>query len=438
MTGSAQRLRDLRAVVASTGFRRLISVRLMAQFSDGLLQASLATFVLFSPERQPDAVKVAAAFTILLLPYSLVGPFAGVLLDRWRRRNVLVVANLFKACFVIPVLLLVAVGNDGPLLGLAVLIVLGIGRFVLAGLSASLPHVVSGPTLVTANAIAPTAGTMMAAVGAIAGVALRATVGGDDGGSLLILALAAFGFILAGLLALRMGAAELGPDGNRPGDTPRAIAVGMVDGVRSLIQAPAAGRAVLVVGIHRIAFGVLTVGALLFVRNGLHTSGAADAALGDFALITAAAAAGGLLGAVTTPAGARRLGPVLWSALALAQAGVLGIALVLTGTLALSLPTMLLGAVSIGFAGQSVKVCSDALVQRLIPDDHLGRVFAIFDMFVNVCLVTGITVMAFTAPSTGQAPIAYTLTGVGLVATAAWYLRWTGRRVPSITREGHQ
>lgn len=438
MTTSAQRLHDLRDVLASTGFRRLITVRLTAQFSDGLLQASLATFVLFSPERQPDAIKVAAAFTILLLPYSLVGPFAGVLLDRWRRRNVLVVADLLKACFVLPVLLLVAVGNDGPLLGVAVLIVLGIGRFVLAGLSASLPHVVSGRTLVTANAIAPTAGTMMAALGAIAGVAIRAALGGNDSGSLSILALAAIGFVLAGLFALRMRADQLGPDGTRPGDSPRAIAVGMIDGVRSLIQAPAAGRAVLVVGIHRIAFGILTVGALLFVRNGLHTSTAADAALGDFALITAAAAIGGLLGAVTTPAGARRLGPVVWSALALAQAGLLGIALILFGSSTFYLPAMLAGAVSIGFAGQSVKVCSDALVQRLVPDDHLGRVFAIFDMFVNVCLVTGITLMAFTAPSSGQAPITYTLTGVGLIVAAVWYSRQAGRRVPTTERKAQR
>ena len=435
MTRSVQRLRDLRDVLDSQGFRRLITVRLLAQFSDGLLQASLATFVLFSPERQPDALKVAAAFTILLLPYSLIGPFAGVLLDRWRRRNVLVVADLIKACFVLPVLALVAIGNDGPVLGLAVLIVLGIGRFVLAGLSASLPHVVSGRTLVTANAIAPTAGTMMAAIGAIAGVTLRSAIGADDRGSLVILALAAVGFVLAGLFALRMRPDQLGPDGTRPGDSPRAIALGMVDGIRSLVQAPAAGRAVLIVGIHRIAFGVLTVGALLFVRNGLHTANAAEAALGDFALITAAAAVGGLLGAITTPVGARRLGPVFWSALALAQAGLLGIALVLIGTSTVILPTMLLGAVSIGFAGQSVKVCSDALVQEHIADDHLGRVFAIFDMFVNVCLVTGITLMAFTAPATGQAPVAYTLTGVGLIAAAAWYWRQARRRVPGNTRE---
>ncbi|MSW43464.1 MAG: MFS transporter, partial [Actinobacteria bacterium] len=91
------RLSALREVLATRDFRRLYSVRLIGQFADGLLQAALATFVLFSPERQPDAVKVAAAFAILLLPYSIIGPFAGVFLDRWRRRDVLVRANIVKA-----------------------------------------------------------------------------------------------------------------------------------------------------------------------------------------------------------------------------------------------------------------------------------------------------------------------------------------------------
>ena len=35
-------------------------------------------------------------FAVLLLPYSLVGPFAGVLLDRWRRRQVLLWANVVR------------------------------------------------------------------------------------------------------------------------------------------------------------------------------------------------------------------------------------------------------------------------------------------------------------------------------------------------------
>ena len=51
-----------------------------------------------------------------------------------------------------------------------------------------------------------------------------------------------------------------------------------------------------------------------------------------------------------------------------------------------------------------MKVCSDTLVQRFIPDDHLGRVFALFDMIVNVCLVAGIALMALVSPTSGQAP----------------------------------
>jgi len=83
----------LRDVLARRDFRYLFSVLLVGQFGDGLLQAALASFVLFSPERQPDAIRVAAAFAILLLPYSVIGPFAGVFLDRWYRRTVLVRAN---------------------------------------------------------------------------------------------------------------------------------------------------------------------------------------------------------------------------------------------------------------------------------------------------------------------------------------------------------
>ena len=155
----------LRSVLASHNFRRLYSIRLAGQFGDGLLQSALATFVLFSPEREPDAVRVAAAFAILLLPYSLIGPFAGVLLDRWQRRNVLVRANLLKSLFTVPIIVVVGAGQADFVLGLFVLIVLGVSRFILAGLSASMPHVVNGRELITGNALAPTSGTIAVGVG---------------------------------------------------------------------------------------------------------------------------------------------------------------------------------------------------------------------------------------------------------------------------------
>ena len=59
-----------------------------------MFQAALGGAVLFNPEREADPLAVAAGLAVILLPYSLVGPFAGALLDRWDRRRVLLVANL--------------------------------------------------------------------------------------------------------------------------------------------------------------------------------------------------------------------------------------------------------------------------------------------------------------------------------------------------------
>ena len=419
----------LRALLRTRDFRQLYSVRLVGQFGDGLLQAALATFVLFSPERQPSAVKVATAFAILLLPYSIVGPFAGVLLDRWRRRTVLVRADILKALLVVPIVLLVAAGNDGPLLGVAVLVVLGVGRFVLAGISASLPHVVQGPNLVTANALTPTSGTIAAAVGGGVGIVLGSVLGGGDTGSMLVLAAAAIAFLGAGVLAMTIAPDRLGPDGTRPGDTVRGIVVGLADGIRVLARHGAAHRAVGVVAVNRLSFGLLTAAGLLLVRITFHPTADADAALRDFGVLTAAAATGALVGAILTPWASRRWNSVSWSAAVMVQAGIVGIGCVIVGAMTPSFPVLLVGALSIGLSGQAVKVCSDTTLQRDIPDDHLGRVFTLFDMIVNVSLVTGIVIMAVVSPANGQAPVLYALTGIGLISAALWYLRFRPRRV---------
>ena len=87
----------LHAVQALPDFRRLLELRAVSQFADGLFQAGLVGGLLFSPERQATPLAIAGAFAALYLPYSLLGPFAGALLDRWDRRQVLIVANLKPA-----------------------------------------------------------------------------------------------------------------------------------------------------------------------------------------------------------------------------------------------------------------------------------------------------------------------------------------------------
>ncbi len=427
MSGTEERA-NVRDLLRVRDFRRLYATRLTGQFADGLLQASLATFVLFSPERQPTALSVAIAFAVLYLPFSFVGPFAGVFLDRWRRRQVLVRANLLRALMCVGLIALVLARRDGVDLAVAVLLTLGVSRFVLAGLSASLPHVVDGPHLVTANALAPTSGTIAGAAGGLIGVALRSAAGGGDGGSALVLGLVIVGYLSSALIARLMAPDLLGPTGDRPGDRVIDVLRGLVDGARQLVRRPIAGRSILIVAVHRIALGALTAAALLLFRN-LFNPGNPDAALRDFAFTTGLAAAGALLGAIITPRLTRRLGAVAWTVIAVGQAAII----VTAGMLTVSYPGLFVAAFSIGFAGQSAKVCADTLVQRSIPDDHLGRVFTLFDMAVNVGLVAGITAMALTSPADGVAPWSYLGAGLLLAVTVTWYGVTARRSVTAAT-----
>jgi len=158
-------VRDLRALLTLPDFRRLLVVRLLSQLSDGVFQVSLAAYVVFSPEKQTSPGAVAFAMAVLLLPYSLFGPFTGVLLDRWRRRQVLLYCNLLRAVLSCGTAGLILLQVPDWLLYLSALSVTGVNRFVLAGLSASLPRVVDAERLVMANSLSPTAGTLAAAVG---------------------------------------------------------------------------------------------------------------------------------------------------------------------------------------------------------------------------------------------------------------------------------
>jgi MFS family permease len=415
----------LRTILGVRGFRLLLGARLTGQLGDGLVQSSLATFVLFSPERQPTAAKVALAFAILLLPYSLVGPFAGVLIDRWWRRTILVRANLLRALLVVGLAAVVFSGRDDWVLAVAVLVVLGVNRFILASLSAGLPHVVADRYLVTGNALAPTAGTVASVVGGLAGVAIRSASGGGDGGSVVVLGCAIAAYVVASLIATRLRPTELGPDDDTEAESVRGVARGMVEGLRHLRERRPAARAIGLVMVHRVIFGIAVALAVLQVRGALHPDDP-EAAIGALTLTTAAAGLGAFLGAVSTPRAARRFGAVRWSAGALVVGVAIGAAGVATGTL----PGLLVEGLFVGFAGQAVKVCSDTIVQEDVDDDRRGRVFSLYDVGVNVAIVVGLTAAAFAAPADGRS-VFVAAWMVALAVLGAWWALTAERRDPA-------
>jgi MFS family permease len=224
---------SVRHLLSRGDFRRLLATRLLAQAGDGVLQAALAGTVLFNPQRAADPVDVAAAFAVLLLPYSAVGPFAGVWLDRWSRRQVLLRANVLRAALVAVVAALVLTGDDGPPFYAAGLAVFAVTRFLLSALSAALPHTTDEASLVPANALSTTSGAVATVAGGLAALGLLQLGTAGDAGYAAVALAAAGPYLASAAVAAGFGRQHLGPDA-----ADRAARTGAAAVVRGLRRWP--------------------------------------------------------------------------------------------------------------------------------------------------------------------------------------------------------
>src|SRR3984957_13458850 len=235
-----------RSVRELPDFWRLLQVRMASQFGDGLFSAGMAGALLFNPDRAADPLSIARAFAVLFLPYSLLGPFAGALMDRWDRRWVLVGANLSRLVLIIAIGTILAVrAGELPLL-LGALLANGFSRFVASGLSASLPHVVPREQVVTMNSVATAGGAIAAFFGANFMLIPRWFVGGSDRGASVIIFMTLIPVSIALLLSLRFGPRVLGPDDTKRaihGSAGYAVITGWLHGARTVVTTPTVAAA---------------------------------------------------------------------------------------------------------------------------------------------------------------------------------------------------
>ncbi|MFF9849215.1 MFS transporter [Streptomyces litmocidini] len=415
-------VRDLRVLLRLRDFRRLLAVRLLSQCADGTYQVALATYVVFSPEKQTSPGAIASAMAVLLLPYSLVGPFAGVLLDRWQRRQVFLYGNLLRALLACGTALLVLASVPDWLFYASALSVTAVNRFVLAGLSASLPRVVDEERLVMANSLSPTAGTLAATVGG--GLAFGVRLLADDSDAVVV----AFGAVLylcSALASLRMSRELLGPDTDlRPQSLTSALrstAHGLAAGLRHLGERRPAARALIAVAFMRFCYGALLVTVLMLCRYAWSSTDSDGLAL--LGLAVATSGAGFFAAAVLSPWAVGRFGPFGWMTVCTAAAAVLVPALGLPFTPA----PFLVAAFVLGLITQGAKIATDTVVQTAVDDPYRGRVFSLYDVLFNVAFVGAAGVAALMLPPDGRSPLLVVLVAV-IYAAIAVALRRESRK----------
>ena len=401
------------------GLRRLVFVRVLSAFGDGAFQGALAVLVLFSPERQTDPAEIAAGFAVLLLPYSIIGPFAGALLDRWSRRRVIVWANLIRCALVAIVAVQIAAGLPSIVLFITALLIMGVGRFVGSGLSASTPHTVAKDSLVGANALATTAGAVATAVGGGYAIGLRSVLGEANSRIAIITATVLLFYLAAAMIAMRFWLMELGPDEtDEPAQPLLAVLEGLASGLHHVWQRPTVGLAILVVMVVRFCFGMCTlVVLLLFQKYFTEGFGILRTGATGIAEVLAVGAIGVFAGALVTAPMVRRIGRTRYLVILLSVTSVLVLAFGCQFTIWSTLVTTF----SIGFAYQSSKVCMDSVVQADSDDAYVGRVFALYDTANNLCYVGAFAIGVAIVPENGAGVGAVVLVSVLFLVSGLGY-----------------
>ena len=392
---------------------RILTIRWSGQLTDGLFQSALASFVLFSPERAPNAISAALAFAVVLLPYSLIGPYVGIFLDRFSRQRIIRNCNYLRAANLLIIAWLVNSSSTGIILTLFVLFAFGVNRLILSGLSAGLPLLVKKEELIAANALAVTGGTIWVVIGGGIGIGIKNLLSQNadaDFADAVVILIAALGFLTAALACFRLNKYEIGPAEHEVIADSRGYKE-VLEGLAILRSHSDALRGILSIGIQRGGITALTLMALLLERNTFNDPADPDAGLAGFGMALAIAGIGIGIGAIISPYGVVKFGRHKWMRLLM----FLCVPPLLIYAAGINEISMIASAFLVGLCGQGIKVTNDALVQSKITDEYRGRVFAFYDVAVNAGIVTGAIGAALILPDNG-------VTAVLPITVAIFYL----------------
>jgi Major Facilitator Superfamily len=294
---------------------------------------------------------------------------------------------------------------------IGVLVVMSRSRFLLAALSAALPHTIDAGEYMVANSVVPVVGPVGLLIGVAVATPLRLTFGQampDYRANAILLVIAAVGFVVSAGIALWIPRRQLGPDSAEP---PRArdILAGLVEALAHLRDHRAAAIGLLTIGAHRIVYGIVTVAMILIYRKYFHSVDQVDAAIADLGLLVVITGAGFVLASVVTPPMSAFFGVRSTMIICLLASAAFQ---VVPGAIYARGPLMVAGFL-LGLTAQCVKLCVDTLVQAHVDDEFKGRIFVIYDVIFNVTLVISAVIAAVILPANGKSVTILIIMAIG-------------------------
>jgi MFS family permease len=407
--------KDYGQVVRSPSYFPLWLAQLLSGFGDTLHYIALVVLVYqLTGEGTAVAVLVAAE----ILPVLLLAPIAGVVIDRFSRKRVLIGADLFRAALVLS---LVWPQGVWQAYAVAAAVVAG-NTFFNPTVQAVIPALTTREQRLAANSVSWSTGRLVQIVGAAVAGGLVATTGTGPAFALNAASFVASAVLIA-TLAIPPHAGEVAREatrglGNYLADARRGLAFALRDRFVSRL-----------LGVQSLAsFGVGATGAMLVVLAERHL-GLPPA---GFAWLIGAIGVGALLGPLIPNALARDYRDVRWLFVPYVIRGVGDVLLAIFTPL----PIALLILFVYGLNTSAGFVVFSSVVQDAVPDEVRGRVYTLLDVTWNGMRLLSLVAGGFVVDRFGVQPVFW---GGGLILVLAGLLGLMllrGHGVSRITRGG--
>lgn len=354
--------------------------------------------------REGGAAAVGIVATIRMLPAAILAPIGAVVVDRYRRERVLVIVCLIRGVALLLAALAVA-ELDSPVPAYALAAVATVVHTLYRPAhSALLPSLCCTPTeLTSANVVR---GLLDSASVLIAGLAAGALVGPIGVGG--VFALAGASALWAGYLIARVEY-ESAPRIEETAASGRVAE--MLDGLMLIRRDASVAVLTLLACLQAFTRGCLTVFSVLVA---LELLGTGEAGVG---ILTAAFGVGAVLGSFATSLLTGRSGFARWFGIGVA---LWGLPFVLLAPVSLPLIAYILLAL-VGVANAIVDVTIFTVIQRIVPDEVLGRYFGAFEALVTLAVAVGSLAAAGLVGALG---LREALVVAGLVGPVGVLLTW--------------
>ncbi|HEX9123659.1 MAG TPA: MFS transporter [Actinomycetota bacterium] len=382
-------------------FRTLYVASVISLGGDWFLLVALFGLVL---DATGSAISLGLLIAAQEIPFFLMSPIGGHLVDRLNRKWLMVVCDLVRAGLCLGFLFV----RDANSVWLAYLLLATISSFTAAfdpATEASLPNLVEPEDLVTANALAGSLWGTMLAVGAALGGIVAATLGRNiaflvDAGS----------FALSGMLI-----AQVRRRFSEERDEAGSERLGIVQATLETVRYAKKDHRVLALLSVKAGFG-LGAGVLIlisvFAQEVFHRG---EIGIG---ILMSARGVGALIG----PFAARRMmGPEdrrLFSTIGLSLM-IFGVAYAVLGVA----PSLFLASLAVGVAhlgGGAQWTLSSYGLQRTVPDRIRGRIFAFDGALITLTLTVSSILTGWSAVRFGPRPTAIGLGAIALGYAAVW------------------